>query len=185
MSETVRNDDGGIAVTVGLGLIQTCMFVYDFFTYPLYYAIQQPWKAVEAMNSVRAKPIDETKTSVTYKPVEKSCPDLERFKAAGIQTMFECFEYAVKLHSHARMVGTRKVIREEDEVQPNGKVFKKWEMGDYEWKSYTQVSFKTFKTFVNFSINLNPEIFLCMNPQFLKFLNDLVSFIFRFQIIFV
>jgi len=139
MSETVRNDDGGIAVTVGLGLIQTCMFVYDFFTYPLYYAIQQPWKAVEAMNSVRAKPIYETKTSVTYKPVEKSCPDLERFKAAGIQTMFECFEYAVKLHSHARMVGTRKVIREEDEVQPNGKVFKKWEMGDYEWKSYTQI----------------------------------------------
>ena len=46
MSETVRNDDGGIAVTVGLGFIQTCMFVYDFFTYPLYYAIQQPWKKV-------------------------------------------------------------------------------------------------------------------------------------------
>ena len=39
------------------------------------------------------------------------------------------------------MVGTRKVIREEDEVQPNGKNFKKWEMGDYEWKSYTQVRY--------------------------------------------
>ena len=141
MSETVRNDDGGIAVTVGLGFIQTCMFVYDFFTYPLYYAIQQPWKKVDAMGAIRAHPIEETKTSMTFKPIEKSCEDLEKFKAAGIQTMYDCFEYAVKLHSHSRMVGTRKVIREEDEVQPNGKVFKKWEMGDYEWKSYTQVRY--------------------------------------------
>lgn len=37
------------------------------------------------------------------------------------------------------MVGTRKVLREDDEVQPNGKVFKKWEMGEYEWKSYMQI----------------------------------------------
>jgi len=139
MSETVRNDDGGIAVTVGLGFIQTCMFVYDFFTYPLYYAIQQPWKRVEAMEAIRATRIEETKTSVTYKPIEKSCEDLDKFKAAGIQTMYDCFEYAVKLHSHSRMLGTRTVIREEDEVQPNGKNFKKWEMGDYEWKSYTQI----------------------------------------------
>ena len=102
MSETVRNDDGGIAVTVGLGFIQTCMFVYDFFTYPLYYAIQQPWKKVEAMEAIRANSIEKTKTSVTYKPIEKSCEDLEEFKAAGIQTMYDCFEYAVKLHSHSR-----------------------------------------------------------------------------------
>ena len=45
----------------------------------------------------------------------------------------------MKLHSHKRMVGTRKVLREDDEVQPNGKVFKKWEMGEYEWKSYMQI----------------------------------------------
>ena len=141
MSEPVRNDDSGIGVTLSLRFIQTCIFVYDFFTYPLYYAIQQPWKKVEAMGAIRAHPIEETKTSMTFKPIEKSCEDLEKFKAAGIQTMYDCFEYAVKLHSHSRMVGTRKVIREEDEVQPNGKVFKKWEMGDYEWKSYTQVRY--------------------------------------------
>ena len=132
-------NDGGIAVTVGLRLIQSIMFVYDFVTYPLYYAVQQPWKAVEAMDSERAKPIEESKTSITYKPIEKSCPDLEKFKDAGIETMYECFDYAVKLHSHSRMVGTRRVIRETDEAQPNGKVFKKWEMGEYEWKSYVQI----------------------------------------------
>ena len=53
--------------------------------------------------------------------------------------MDECWNFAVKLHTHKRMVGTRKVLSEEDEVQPNGKVFKKWEMGEYEWKSYLQI----------------------------------------------
>ena len=85
---SARSDnDGGIAVSVGIKVIQTVMFVYDFITFPLYYAIQQPWKATEAMVSVRANPIEKTKTSVTYKPIDKTCPDLENFKAAGIQTM--------------------------------------------------------------------------------------------------
>ena len=53
--------------------------------------------------------------------------------------MDECFNFAVNQHSHKRMVGTRQVFREEDEMQPNGKVFKKWVMGEYRWKSYLQV----------------------------------------------
>ena len=42
-------DDGGIGVAVGLRLIQSIIFVYDFITYPIYYAYQQPWKATEAI----------------------------------------------------------------------------------------------------------------------------------------
>ena len=45
--------------------------------------------------------------------------------------MEECFAYAVGLHSHKRMVGPRQILSESEEVQDNGKVFVKWEMGDY------------------------------------------------------
>ena len=58
--------------------------------------------------------------------------------------MDECFDFAVNQHSHKRMVGTRQVFREEDEMQPNGKVFKKWVMGEYRWKSYLQVRNMTY-----------------------------------------
>ena len=61
--------------------------------------------------------------------------------------MDQCFDFAVGLHSHKRMVGTRKVLREEEEVQPNGKVFLKWDMGDYSWKSYAEVSLVPFLRF--------------------------------------
>ena len=54
--------------------------------------------------------------------------------------MDECFNFAVNQHSHKRMVGTRQHLSEEDEMQSNGKVFKKLVMGTYKWKSYLQVS---------------------------------------------
>ena len=48
------NDEGGIQeesslmASMGVGVIQTIVFVYDFITFPLYYCAQQPWKRVEA-----------------------------------------------------------------------------------------------------------------------------------------
>ena len=47
--------------------------------------------------------------------------------------MEECFAFAVNEHSHKRMVGTRQILSESGEKQDNGKVFVKWEMGDYRY----------------------------------------------------
>ena len=43
-----------IAATVGVGVVQTAMFIYDFLTFPIYYAVQRPWTAVDAGARVRA-----------------------------------------------------------------------------------------------------------------------------------
>ena len=34
--------------------------------------------------------------------------------------------------------GTRELIKEEDEVQPNGRVFKKVILGNYEWMTFNE-----------------------------------------------
>lgn len=47
--------------------------------------------------------------------------------------------FAAKLHTNENCLGTRKILSEEDEVQPNGRVFKKYTMGDYEWQSFADV----------------------------------------------
>ena len=41
-------EDSSLMASVGVGVIQTIVFVYDFITFPLYYCAQQPWKRVEA-----------------------------------------------------------------------------------------------------------------------------------------
>jgi long-chain acyl-CoA synthetase len=42
----------------------------------------------------------------------------------------------VKIHTTKRCVGTREILGEEDEVQSNGRVFKKYKMGEYKWLSF-------------------------------------------------
>ena len=57
----------------------------------------------------------------------------------GVNTMAKCFKFGLDKHKEAKCIGTRKLLMEEDEVQPNGKVFKKWKMGGYSWLSYVDV----------------------------------------------
>ena len=43
-------------------------------------------------------------------------------------------------YSDKRLLGTRDVLGEEDEVQPNGKMFRKVDLGDYRWMTYEEVA---------------------------------------------
>lgn len=47
--------------------------------------------------------------------------------------------YAAKIHDDKICLGTRKILKEEDETQANGKVFKKYIMGEYEWRTFSDV----------------------------------------------
>lgn len=47
--------------------------------------------------------------------------------------------YVAKIHTNKKCLGTREILSEEDEIQPNGRVFKKYKMGDYKWRSFTDV----------------------------------------------
>lgn len=54
----------------------------------------------------------------------------------GVDTLDKAFEYAVVNFPTRDCLGTRELLSEEDEIQPNGKVFKKVILGDYNWLSY-------------------------------------------------
>lgn len=53
------------------------------------------------------------------------------------------FKYVAKLHTTKRCLGTREILGEADEVQANGKVFKKLKLGEYKWKNFLQVELLT------------------------------------------
>ena len=45
----------------------------------------------------------------------------------------------MNLYPYRKCLGTREVLREEDETQPNGRVFKKLICGEYNWLTYAEV----------------------------------------------
>lgn len=58
---------------------------------------------------------------------------------ANIDTLEKMFNYVAKIHTNKRCLGTREVLSEEDEIQPNGRVFKKYNLGDYKWRTFSDV----------------------------------------------
>ena len=55
------------------------------------------------------------------------------------KTMVQVFNASVKKFAHLPLFGTRELLAEEDEIQPNGKVFKKGIYGKYKWETYGEV----------------------------------------------
>jgi long-chain acyl-CoA synthetase len=60
-----------------------------------------------------------------------------------VDTVTKSFNYAVQKYGQKSCLGTREILGEEDEVQKNGKLFKKLALGDYTWISYEQVNAPT------------------------------------------
>ncbi|XP_070173727.1 fatty acid CoA ligase Acsl3-like [Littorina saxatilis] len=54
-------------------------------------------------------------------------------------TVDDLFIRAVKLYTNSRCLGTRELLREEEEQQPNGRIFKKVVLGEYLWESFEGV----------------------------------------------
>ncbi|XP_024139350.1 long-chain-fatty-acid--CoA ligase 4 isoform X1 [Oryzias melastigma] len=57
----------------------------------------------------------------------------------GKDTLDKLFRHAVQRFGPDPCLGTREILNEENEVQPNGKVFKKLILGEYTWLSYNEV----------------------------------------------
>ena len=53
--------------------------------------------------------------------------------------MADAFQYAVSKYGNTPILGTREIIAELDEVQPNGRMFKKFALGDYRWITYDEL----------------------------------------------
>lgn len=56
----------------------------------------------------------------------------------NVDTLEKMFKYVSKIYSTKRCFGTRQILGEEDELQDNGRYFKKFKLGDYKWLSFIE-----------------------------------------------
>ena len=108
--------------------------VYDVISYPIYFVTQKPYKALS--ESARQKSVRVNQN--TWTRLEPNDVN-ERHFIEECQTVAELFSRAVTVFSDKNCFGFRRVLAEEDERQPDGKVFRKLHLQDYEWFTYTQI----------------------------------------------
>jgi len=144
--ETAPTEHKSSAMTVGdviLSLVKTIVYTWSFFTNWAYRIAYNSTEKVKNFHKVRAKkvaPIQPTDTEATFIPVPGHKTEfIKQFESSGLKTMADVFSWSVRRYGSRKMMGTREVLGEEDEIQSNGKMFTKLDLGDYRWLSYDEV----------------------------------------------
>ncbi|GLH15301.1 Uncharacterized protein GBIM_19785 [Gryllus bimaculatus] len=138
-----RTDDGcamtSFWIDGTLGAIKAIAFVCDIITYPVYLLIQRPWEKKRLSRRMKAEPVALEERSVTYRSVDAPRAMHVRLRREGVDTLDKMLQFVARVHGAKRCLGTREILAEEDEPQANGRVFKKYLLGDYRWRSFEEV----------------------------------------------
>ncbi|XP_035241867.1 long-chain-fatty-acid--CoA ligase 3a [Anguilla anguilla] len=119
-----------------LQVFRSVVWVYSFITFLPWYLLSGPGQPPRARRvqalSVSGKPAGPYRAG-------NSLPALACSLFPGCPTLDLVFRHAAERFPHRDCLGTRQVLGEEDESQPNGKVFRKVILGEYVWQSYEEV----------------------------------------------
>ncbi|KAE8290967.1 Long-chain-fatty-acid--CoA ligase 3 [Larimichthys crocea] len=119
-----------------LQVFRSVVWVYSVITFIPWYFFSGAGGNLERSRRIKAR-------SISGKPAGpyRSVTSQEKLVAClypGVDTLDKLFEYAATKFPQRDCLGTREVLSEEDELQPNGKVFKKVILGNYNWLSYEE-----------------------------------------------
>jgi len=118
-------------------LIYIISHIYDYLTYPIWCLVQKPWRVLSHRRGIHATWEDHPDGVVYHSKVEPT--DLNRdIKRYNLHTMEKVFSYVVGKFDERDCLGTRTILSEEKEKQPDGKVHLKYDLGDYKWLSFHQ-----------------------------------------------
>ncbi|KRT78590.1 AMP-binding protein [Oryctes borbonicus] len=130
----------GLGATLAHSALKAIAFVCDILTFPIYVLLQRPWKVCELSRRIKATPINKDDRTIVYRSVDKASKTHIEMVRCNVTTMASMFEFVARKHANKKCLGTRRIQAEEDEIQPNGRVFKKYNMGEYMWKTYAEVN---------------------------------------------
>lgn len=109
--------------------IKAISYVYDLLTFPVYLILQRPWEKRKASRRIKSRAISKDATSVTYRSIDAPGAMHVTLEREKVDTLEKVLVWASRTHANKRCLGTRQILAEEDEVQPNGRIFKKVYIG--------------------------------------------------------
>nr|UTI67604.1 long chain acyl-CoA synthetase [Kerria lacca] len=121
-----------------IGAVKAITFICDVITYPVYLLLQRPWEKRRLSSKQKGKVIASDQKSLTVRTVALPQENHTLLIKNEIDTMEKVIRYVVKKYGEKKCLGTRQILAEEDEEQPDGRIFKKYKMGDYLWTSFTE-----------------------------------------------
>uniref|UniRef100_A0A671Y2N2 long-chain-fatty-acid--CoA ligase n=1 Tax=Sparus aurata TaxID=8175 RepID=A0A671Y2N2_SPAAU len=119
-----------------LQVFRSVVWVYSVITFIPWYFLSGAGSNLERARRIKARSVSGHPAG-PYRAVNNQ-DKLVAWLHPGVDTLDKMFEYAAGRFPQRDCLGTREVLSEEDELQPNGKVFKKVILGNYNWLSYEE-----------------------------------------------
>lgn len=120
-----------------LRVINFVILLYTIITFIPWYIFSGSRYARAKAKQVKARSVD-SRPGSAYRSVN-SLHCLASVLYPGCDTLDKVFKYAKNKFKDRPLLGTRETLKEEDEIQPSGKVFKKVILGNYNWLSFEEV----------------------------------------------
>ncbi|XP_037765370.1 long-chain-fatty-acid--CoA ligase 4 isoform X2 [Chelonia mydas] len=112
--------------------------VYSALVFIPWYFLTDAKKKKAMAKRLKAKPISD-KPGSPFRSVTH-LESLATIDIPGADTLDKLFDHAVAKFGKKDCLGTREILSEENEMQPNGKVFKKLILGNYRWLNYEDIN---------------------------------------------
>ncbi|KAK1879718.1 Long-chain-fatty-acid--CoA ligase 3 [Dissostichus eleginoides] len=119
-----------------LQVFRSVVWVYSVITFIPWYFLSGAGNNLERANRIKARSVSGLPLG-PYRAIN-SQDKLVAWMHPNVDTLDKMFKYAASRFPQRDCLGTREVLSEEDEIQPNGKVFKKVILGNYNWLSYEE-----------------------------------------------
>ncbi|EYC35568.1 hypothetical protein Y032_1026g3425 [Ancylostoma ceylanicum] len=119
-----------------VGILRIWFFIYDCLNYIPYQLFNSPTEKLRKSSAVKAQWVDKRDGPIRH------VDGLRTEEFPGKDTVDKVWRHVVELYDEAPALGTRQLLAVHHEKQEGGRVFEKWEMGEYEWMSYREVEAK-------------------------------------------
>ncbi|XP_058297324.1 long-chain-fatty-acid--CoA ligase 4 [Hylobates moloch] len=125
-------------LTIILLPVHLLITIYSALIFIPWYFLTNAKKKNAMAKRIKAKPTSD-KPGSPYRSVTHF-DSLAVIDIPGADTLDKLFDHAVSKFGKKDSLGTREILSEENEMQPNGKVFKKLILGNYKWMNYLEVN---------------------------------------------
>nr|CDJ80984.1 AMP-dependent synthetase ligase domain containing protein [Haemonchus contortus] len=123
-------------IRILMGILRIWFFIYDCLNYIPYQLFNSPTEKLRRSSKVKAQWVDARDGPIRH------VDGLKTEEFPGKDTVDKVWRHIVELYDEAPALGTRQLLAVHHEKQDGGRVFEKWEMGEYEWMSYREVEAK-------------------------------------------
>jgi long-chain acyl-CoA synthetase len=124
-----------IFIRISIRFIKYFNFIYHLISYLINILLNKQWKLLNQCPDSISEESEILRTNSCWTEIKSK----QSYFFAECLNVSEIFSKSVQIYKDKKCLGFRRIFSVDEEKQPNGKIFRKLALGDYQWFSYREI----------------------------------------------